>query len=354
MNGEINIAICGVNGYVGFELLGLVKQHPYLNLAAIVARQVQAAVPVIAEQNIPIYPVNALHALEDKIDVLLLATPPQASIEIVEALKNTDIKIIDLSGAFRLSQEELNQWYNIEHHIPELQNGAKYGLSPWGINNSTHHNVLANPGCYATAALMSLIPLLKYNVIKETNIIIDAKSGTSGSGKNVHPHLMFCEMSENFFPYKVGKHQHIPEINNALSQFSQKTCHVMLMSHMLPITRGISMSIYADTQPKLQSDKKISEAINAAYNLAYKDYPLAKFNEINLGDAQNDQYFLSLKSVVGTAKTHISYYVDQGKIVLFTCIDNLLKGAASQAIENINALYHLPLHTGLLTEENIL
>ena len=350
MNIEINIGIYGAQGYVGSELLKLVSQHPCLKLSAIVVRAPKAQMPDV--KNVPIYYVSALHELEDKIDVLLLATPPQGSIETVTVLKNKNIKIIDLSGAFRLGEADLSHWYGLTHQIPELENGAQYGLSPWGFGNATlQNNVLANPGCYATAALMSLIPLLKNNVIKSNNIIIDAKSGTSGAGKKSDSSLMFSEMSENFFPYKVGKHQHIPEINKALFQYSQKECQVTLMTHMLPISRGISMSIYADGQNEFETDESISKAISVAYDLAYQDYPLLSFAEINLGDAQKDQFYLSLKNVVGTAKTHIAYYVDQGKVYLFTCIDNLLKGAASQAIENINALYHLPLQTGLLSKE---
>lgn len=344
MKSGINIGLCGAHGYVGQMLIKLILSHPHLTLTGIFARKS----PGRYQKEFPVYSMHELVEKKDQIDVLLLAMPPEASIEIVASLKESPIKIIDLSGAFRLPQDELYQWYGIKHDIPSLLGGASYGLSPWGLNGFGDQNVLANPGCYATCALMSLIPLLAQGLIKHNGIVIDAKSGVSGAGKKTNPDLMFCEMKENFFPYKVGKHQHIPEINKALIEHSNKTCGITFVTHMLPVTRGISMSVYADSSANYDSDETIAEGIAAAYQDAYTDYPLIQWGEINQGNAEEDRYLLALKNVVGTPNTHIAYYVERGKVCLFTCIDNLLKGAASQAIENINALYHLPVETGLL------
>ena len=308
----------------------------------------------ITKQSIPVFSIADLNNKQVEIDVLLLATPPEASIELVAQLINNSFKIIDLSGAFRLPIDEFKQWYGMEHKLPELLADVLYGLSPWCNENANNHKVVANPGCYATCALMALIPLLNHNLIKTNTIIIDAKSGTSGAGKKANQDLMLCEMSENFFPYKIGKHQHIPEINNALSQFTSHTCDITFVTHMLPVARGISMSIYADSELNFNSIETTTAAINLAYESAYADYSLVKFGKINDGNPGQDKFLLALKSVVGSPKIHIGHYFDGKKIFIFACIDNLLKGAASQAIENINAMYHLPLETGLLLKEKIL
>lgn len=357
MNAKIKIVIAGVTGYVGHELVKLVSQHPELSLDGVVSNTPKAALyltlPILAKESISLYKYDELALLKSNIDVILLATPPQISIDIIKKLKNTSIKIIDLSGAFRLSQQELNDWYNLKHEIPEFINGAEYALSPWSIKNTAQHHVLANPGCYATCVLMSLIPLLQANIIKENNIIIDAKSGVSGAGKSQHDNLMYCEMNDNFFPYKVGKHQHIPEIKKALKNLCHKKCDFTFITSMLPIKKGIAMSIYADIQGVFESDAAMSGAIKKAYDTAYDDYPLVEVKELNQGQPLLDHHFLSLKNVVGTAKTHIAYFIENKKLIVFSTIDNTMKGAASQAIENINALYQLPLHTGLLKEECI-
>ena len=241
----------------------------------------------------------------------------------------------------RLPESELNQWYGMEQPIDELAEGAHYGLSPWNMAGNYKQTVIANPGCYATAALMSLIPLLAAGVIEPDSIIIDAKSGTSGAGKNGKGHLPYSEMAENFFPYKIGKHQHLPEIKNALQQFSKQSCDLTLVTQMLPIARGISMTIYAQL--------KDESGVAAAFNDAYSDYSLVDVKAVD--DCDNSDLYL--KNVIGTAKTQIRYFVSQRKIIVFTCIDNLLKGAASQAIENINALYQFPLHLGLTQEVSL-
>lgn len=357
MNKQYNVVISGIQGYVGQALMTLIYHHPSLHLKAVHARQgkdeIYQLMPQLAKQSVPIYSLADIKAGADSIDILLLATPANASMEIVSELINCGIKMIDLSGAFRLAENEFSEWYGLPHSAPQLIKNASYGLSPWATGQS-HAQLIANPGCYATCALMSLLPLLKAKVIQSNNIIIDAKSGVSGSGKQIKPELMFCELSGNFFPYKIGKHQHIPEIKNALFDLSGQTANIRLTTSILPIVRGISMTIYLDAREDLHTDTEISKAIKDAYQDAYKDYPLIQIDEIGQGATNADQFILSLKNVVHTPNTHIGYFIKDRQITLFSSIDNLLKGAASQAIENINAIYHLPIQTGLfpVTEES--
>lgn len=346
-----NVVISGIQGYVGKELMTLVSNHPYLQLVGIHSRQDQhdlySLMPQLAKQKVPIYSIEDMNQRSSQIDILLLATPAHVSMEIVAALMHTNIIMIDLSGAFRLSEHQFFEWYGFSHKAPELIQDACYGLSPWVTNQSTYQ-LIANPGCYATCALMSLIPLLKADIINDNNIIIDAKSGVSGGGKQPNPELMFCEVSNNFFPYKIGVHQHTPEIKKTLYALSGKSANIRLTTSMLPLVRGIAMSIYAEAKTSFSSDETISMAIQDALQSAYHDYPLINYAEVGQANTAYDHFILSLKHVVQTPNTHIGYFVKDAQIILFSCIDNLLKGAASQAIENINAIYHLPLQTGLL------
>ncbi len=346
MDKEIKICLCGIQGYAGHVLARLVEQHPKLTLTGILARKSQAelyaAMPFAMEKHIPVYSLNELQAQQYQFDVLVLATPAAASIEIVTALASTKMTVIDLSGAFRLSQRELKQWYGLEHQLGSYAAGAHYGLSPW--NKAACHQLIANPGCYATCALMALIPLLKAGIIANETIVIDAKSGASGAGKNPKPALMFAELSQNFYPYKIGQHQHTPEIVNALQQFTAQSCDISLVTQMLPLQQGIAMSIYAKS---LLNDEAMMLAVKAAYEKAYQDYPLATFAAINQGSPQQDHSMLSLKTIVGTAGVNIAYHVQDKKVFVFATIDNLYKGAASQAIENINHLYQFPIDMGL-------
>lgn len=351
MNTKYNVVVSGIQGYVGRELIALINNHPHLQLAGVHSRQnkdeVYQLMPQLAKKNVPVYSILEINQLSSQIDILLLATPAIVSMEIVATLTNTKIIIIDLSGAFRLPENQFFEWYGIPHSAPQLIKEACYGLSPW-MTHQSNYQLIANPGCYATCALMSLLPLFNANLIKTDSIIIDAKSGVSGSGKQPNPDLMFCEISGNFFPYKIGKHQHIPEINNALYDMSGKSAKTRLTTAILPIVRGLAMTIYAEANSHLSSDADIAKAVQEALQTAYSNYPLIHFDEVGNDSPTKDQFILSLKNVVQTPNTHIGYFVKDGQITLFSCIDNLLKGAASQAIENINAIYHLPLQTGLL------
>jgi N-acetyl-gamma-glutamyl-phosphate reductase len=214
MNTKYKVVISGIQGYVGQALQTLINQHPHLELYGVHSRQATDEAGLMlaqtAKQKVPVYSIPEMKQLSSHIDILLLATPAKVSMEIVAALADTDIIIIDLSGAFRLPEDQFEEWYGFPHETPQLLQEACYGLSPW-ISNQANYRLIANPGCYATCVLMSLLPLLNTDLIQTDSIIIDAKSGVSGGGKQPNPDLMFCEVSNNFFPYKIGKHQHTPD-----------------------------------------------------------------------------------------------------------------------------------------------
>lgn len=344
------MAIAGIQGYSGQVLMQLVANHPYLNLVAAFSRQTQfelyQQLPALKQQNIPVYSYEFIKQHAEKIDVLFLATPASVSIEIAAVLTNRDICIIDLSGGFRLSEQQFLTWYGLKHTAPSLITKACYGLTPW-VTSQTNHQLIANPGCYATCILLSLIPLLKAEILNQDTLIIDAKSGVSGSGKQLAPHLMFCEMANNFLPYKIGKHQHIPEIEKALKAIAGKDVAIRLTTSLLPLMRGIAITIYGQAQAGL-TDADLTQLMNQAYHDAYHAYPFVYYQALGQETIDN-QFILSLNQVIGTPNCHIGFFVQDGQITLFASLDNLLKGAASQAIENLNAVFNLPLHTGLLS-----
>jgi len=353
----MRVAIGGVDGYVGQILLGLVQSHPCCQLVLLATREGDndlAPLPSLRESAVSRVALAELSQWGEQVDVLFLATPPAASMASVAAIKNHSlpITVIDLSGAFRLSAEDFAQWYGMLHQAPELLPQAEYGLSPWNQNLMLQTTLIANPGCYATAALMALLPIVQAGIVSESTFLIDAKSGVTGAGKKAVSQLMFCEIANNFYPYKIGQHQHTPEIETAILRGTGKKSRVLLTTHMLPIPRGISLTIYAEASSSFTSDEELMDAMQVAFDQAYKDYALVEYAAVSsspsLAVSSQLSFLLSLKNVVGTPKTHISYFVQQGKIILFCCIDNLLKGAASQAIENLNAVRGLPLTTGLI------
>lgn len=352
-----NVAIVGANGYSGRELVKLLLNHPAVAAVTCFSRdpnwRLSDECLIENEKKITYQPIPSLCSDAKNYHTVFLAVPTEVSLELVPQLINQKINIIDLSGAFRLDKETFEHWYQQPHTASDFLPKAIYGLQPWQ-NTIGESNLIANPGCYATAILMALLPLLKKQLIDENHIVIDAKSGISGAGKNVKSHPHFCEIADNCLPYKVGTHQHLPEIINYCQQFANATIHPMMTTHLLPVRRGIIAGIYCHFCPeyRLLNQSHQIELIRDAMTQVYKDYPLMKFSSLN--NDNRDKKMLALTHVVGTSQNHIGFSVNHSQIYLFSTIDNLLKGAASQAIENFNAIIKLPCSTGLTQQECIL
>ena len=213
--------------------------------------------------------------------------------------------------------------------------------------------LIANPGCYATSVLMAVVPLLKRNLIDPDSLVVDAKSGTSGAGRKASENLLFTEVDGECLPYRIGKHQHLPEIRQFAEAYSGAKIDPIFATHLLPVRRGIIAGIYAKLSPG------VSELdIAGAYGNDYSDYGLVEWGQLHGGTSRADGYSLSLKRVVGSAVTRLHYQLSHsesgGKLYLFSLIDNLIKGAAGQAIENFNCLHGLPAATGLKQLEGVL
>ena len=319
---KIQVAVVGGSGYSGQELQRLLSRHPHVEVKGLFNSQT-------ANQMKP-----------SDYQVVFLATPAEASAELAPKIMEFGVSVIDLSGAFRLSsgniQETYKQWYGMVHPSVELFTKAQYGLVPWMKPKTDLPVLISNPGCYATAILMGLLPLLKDNLVHADSIVIDAKSGTTGAGKKAVESQLFSEVDGECLPYKVGVHQHLPEVKLFSQIIGDYNIDPFFTTSLIPTRRGIIAGIYA----KLNHGKQASDVIHA-FNDYYGNYPLVETHAAISRDS------VSLKKVVGTAKTHISFNVIGEKLYLFSCIDNLLKGAASQAIENFNLIHHFPVTTGL-------
>ncbi|MGE0764135.1 MAG: N-acetyl-gamma-glutamyl-phosphate reductase [Bdellovibrionales bacterium] len=348
------VAVVGARGYSGLELSRLLLRHPLVQLVGCFATDSSFVLSHYLTETraseVPTWQLSDLDEHLTNIDALFLATPAEASLELAPKVLAKGVHVIDLSGAFRLRQGDVKQrykkWYGFEHSETKLLKKAHFGLQPWAkpLTEAKTAQLVANPGCYASAVMMALIPLLQAGLVDPNTLVIDAKSGTSGAGRKAAEGMLFTEVEGECLPYKVGQHQHLPEIIEALEEFSGVAVEPFLTTHLLTVRRGIIASIYAKTSAT-------EDQIEAAFQQAYSHYPLVKMGR--LGTPAGDG-LLSLKRVVGSARTHLAFRVVGDKLFLFSLIDNLVKGAAGQAVENLNRLMDQPCDMGLSESEGVL
>jgi N-acetyl-gamma-glutamyl-phosphate reductase len=341
-----NVAIVGARGYTGQELARLLLAHPAARLTACFSTdatyRLSDLLPEASAASVPVY------SLKDAIpsgglDAIFLATPAEVSMELAPKLLEAGMSVIDLSGAFRLEAAQYPKWYGFEHKSASALAAARYGLVPWTKPSETKTPVLiSNPGCYATAALTAILPLLAHGLIEPETLVIDAKSGTSGAGKKAAENLLFSEVDGDCLPYKVAAHQHLPEIIRHAKAFAGAEIDPAFSTHLLPVKRGITAAVYARVKKGVTASK-----VAGAFAEAYENYALVRHGA-------PAPALLSLRKVVGSARAHVAHHLDGDKLYVYSAIDNLLKGAASQAVENLNALLGLPVTTGLLDKEGTL
>ncbi len=349
---KIPIAIIGARGYSGLELVRILLKHPGVKIEACVATDSDFCLSHwLPEQTAETIPVTSIHHLEqvlNKVHTVFLATPAEASIELAPRILKSGVSVIDLSGAFRLEAENAQQYYGIRGDALSILPHAEYGLIPWigpAKNRENQPSLIANPGCYATSILMAILPLLKENIINTASLVIDSKSGTTGAGRKATENLLFSEVDGECIPYRIGTHQHFPEIVQYASHFASIDIDPLFSTHLLGARRGIISGIYARTLNNMSIHR-----IETAYSAFYSNYPLVRWGRIN----PNQPRALSLKRVVGSARTEIQFELKGNQLYIFSLIDNLIKGAAGQAIENFNRIYDFPITTSLLELEGVL
>lgn len=356
MGNKYACAVVGARGYSGLELSRLLLKHPAAELVACFATDagfsLKDYLPEASAAGVATKAMSDVEAVAADVDTVFLATPAEASLELAPKLLAKGARVVDLSGAYRLKGKTHDEtknlyktWYGMEHTAPALVAEADFGLVPFaGPLGKT--KLVANPGCYATSVLMAVLPLIKSGLIASETLVIDAKSGTSGGGRKAAENLLFTEVEGECLPYKVGAHQHFPEICGYVEKLGGQAIDPMLTTSLVNFRRGIIAGLYARTQGGVTT-----EAIAKAYAAAFEGYPLAKVTALH---AKNERAELSLKRVVGSARVHIGFRLAGDKLYVFSLIDNLLKGAASQAVENFNRLHDLNIETGLTQLEGLL
>ena len=338
----IKVVVYGASGYTGQELLRHLLMHPAATIVAITSRR-YAGVPLA-----DVYPVfqgltdltfmNASPAEVARLaDVVFLALPHGVSMTVAPAFLAAGKKVIDLSADFRLRDAaEYERWYG-KHAAPALLAEAVYGIPELYRETIRKAVVVANPGCYPTSVILGLAPLLKVGYIDTASIIVDAKSGVSGAGREPQVASLFCEVNEGFKAYKVGgQHRHIPEMEQELARIAGCEIRISFTPHLLPVNRGILSTIYGS----LRSDAT-AEELTDLYRRHYQDEPFVRICKPGA--------FPNISSVCGSNFCDIGVTIDKRtkRVIVLSAIDNLIKGAAGQAIQNMNLICGFSEETGL-------
>jgi N-acetyl-gamma-glutamyl-phosphate reductase len=335
----INVGIVGATGYTGVELLRLLVRHPQAAIRTVTSRteagrQVSALFPSL-RGHLDLAFAEPERAPLRECDLVYFATPNGTAMTMVPALLEAGARVIDLSADFRLkSADEWMRWYGSPHACPQLLEDAVYGLPELRREEIKRARLVANPGCYPTAVILGLAPLLEAGVIEATGIIADAKSGVSGAGRTASDRNLYCETGDNFHAYAVSGHRHLPEIRQELGEVLEGDVGIVFVPHLVPMLRGIHATLYA--RPRSAGSDPF-----AALSRRYRGEP---FVDVIAGAVHPDT-----RSVRGSNTCRIAVHrpPDVDAIVVLSVIDNLVKGAAGQAVQNMNLMMGLPETLGL-------
>ena len=337
----IKAGIVGGTGYTGVELLRLLAQHPHCELHAITSRK-EAGMPV-AEMFTNLRGRVSLRFSEpaaaglDQCDVVFFATPNGVAMQEARALVDAGVKVIDLAADFRIRDVAVwEQWYKMKHACPELVAEAVYALPEINRAEIKKARVIANPGCYPTAVQLGFMPLIEAGCVDISHLIADAKSGVSGAGRKAETHILHAEAADNFKAYGVGGHRHQPEIAQGLARAAGKPVGLVFVPHLTPMIRGIHATLYA----------RLTKSTTAAALQALFENRYAGEAFVDVMPAGSHP---ETRSVRGANQCRIAVHLPQGgdTVVVLSVIDNLVKGAAGQAVQNMNILFGLAEDAGL-------
>lgn len=332
----IPVGILGFRGYSGAELVSILQSHPHVEPVLLEHREADDRVRPLGHPGPrrAAFSPQTVHA--EGLAVVFLATPAEVSLELTLPLLETGAKVIDLSGAFRLGTvENYSRWYKEPHNHPDLLAEAAYGLPEFFRSQIPGARLVSNPGCYPTAANLAIKPLVEAGVVvREAGIVCDAKSGVSGAGRKPSLKTSFCEITDNFSVYSVLNHRHVPEV---LRTSGLEESELSFTAQLLPIDRGILETIYFRAK-----NVKSAGDLLAIYQNAYAGEPFVRLYAA--GQAPD------LHAITRTNFCDIGVHFDakSGRAVVITAIDNLVKGAAGQAVQNMNLLLECPETAGLL------
>jgi N-acetyl-gamma-glutamyl-phosphate reductase len=334
----IKVGIVGGTGYTGVELLRLLAAHPQVTLQVITSRadagtRVFQMFPSL-RGFVDLAFTHPDQAQLEKCDLVFFATPNGIAMQQVRALLEAGVKVIDLAADFRLQDiASWEKWYGIPHGCPDLVAEAVYGLPEINRSQIKSARLVANPGCYPTAVQLGFIPLLEAGVIEPNSLIADAKSGVSGAGRKVEMGNLFSEASDNFKAYGVAGHRHLPEIKQGLARAANKEIGLTFVPHLTPMNRGIHATLYGRLTREAD--------LQALFEQRYANEPFV--------DVMPAGSLPETRSVRGANHCRIAVYRPQGgdTVVVLSVIDNLVKGAAGQAVQNTNIMFGWPETTAL-------
>ena len=338
----IKAGIIGATGYAGGELARLLLQMEDVQILWYGSRS------YVGQKYASVYPNlfqivedscqdDSLKELADRADVVFTATPQGFCASIIEEEILSKVKVIDLSADFRIKDQEVyEKWYKLEHKSPQFLGEAVYGLPEVNREKIREARLIANPGCFPTCSFLAVYPLVKEGLVDPNTLIIDAKSGTSGAGRGAKMDNLYCEVNESIKAYGVGTHRHTPEIEEQLSYAAGKPVTISFTPHLVPMNRGILVTAYASLNGKVTE-----EEARAAYEKYYRDEYFVRLLEP--GAVPQTRW------VEGSNFADVNFKIDPrtGRVVMMGVIDNMVKGAAGQAVQNMNLMFGLPEETGL-------
>lgn len=328
----IKVSIIGATGFAGIELVRLLDSHKEVELETITSESntgenISIIYPHLASrvENTLDTMVN-IEPIADRSDVIFIALPHGHAMKIYPKIKDKNVKVIDLGGDYRFKNTNtFEKWYKTKHTDPTTE--AVYGLTELNRDKVRKSKIVSNPGCYTTCSILSLVPLFKNELIKTKGVIIDAKSGTTGAGRGLNLANMYSSVNENFKAYGVATHRHTPEIEEIYSEYAKKEVMIQFTPHLLPIDRGILATCYADLK-KGVTRENIKDAFEEMYGEE-------KFIRV-----RGEGVYPEIKYIRASNYVDIGWQIDErtGRIIVVTVLDNLVKGAAGQAIQNMNVM----------------
>lgn len=343
----VRVGIIGATGYAGGELVRILAGHKDAEILWYGSRSyIDKKYEEVYRNMFRIVDAvcmdDNMEALSKEVDVIFTATPQGLCASLVNEEILSRVRIIDLSADFRIKDVKVyEQWYGIAHQSPQFIDEAVYGLCEINRSRVKDARICANPGCYTTCSILTAYPLVKEGLIEPDTLIIDAKSGTSGAGRGAKLPNLFCEVNENIKAYGVATHRHTPEIEEQLGYAAGRPLTVSFTPHLVPMNRGILVTEYASLKRKPDGTLPTSGELRAAYERYYKEERFVRLLDEGVCP--------ETKWVEGSNYVDVNFVIDDrtGRVVMMGALDNLVKGAAGQAVQNMNLMFGLPEDEGL-------
>ncbi len=335
----IRVGIVGATGYTALELLKILLRHPEVEITQLTSRDescpaVSQVHPGLRERLDLDFCVLDIDSFCEKVDCAFCCLPHAASAEIIAQLMTKNVKVVDFSADYRLNDvATFEQWYNVKHPDPDRVGNVAYGIPELFRDKIKSAELVANPGCFPSSALIPLAPLLQRELIKRSPIIVDSKTGVSGAGRTPNLKFHFPECNESVMAYGVGTHRHMPEIDQIISRFTGLNINTVFTPHLVPMDRGILSTIYVQPKSKVTSEQILTEL-----KKFYSNEPFVRVTD----------QLPTTKDIANTNFCDVSVRETRGTVVIVSALDNLIKGASGAAVQNFNLMFGLSETLGLL------